>query len=227
MWRYIAGTGVAIAVVVAACSGSDLQSGPGTCESVGPPGVLVAVPGIDLQVKDQYGQGEAAGATVDVSGAAGPLQANVADTLHIYSAYDLSGTFSVTVHRQYYQDLTVPQVTVVPAGCVVATTHVPVTLQLAPGAPPLRALNVVGGMYLDALTNHAQLIAHFDADPEVSRAVTWQVSDTTLATIDANGTITAKCPNAGGTVKATATSVATPPVSGDVTMSVGARTTCS
>ena len=39
-------------------------------------------------------------------------------------------------------------------------------------------------------------------------AVTWQVSDATLASIDANGVVTAKCTKDGGTLKVTATAVA-------------------
>jgi hypothetical protein len=103
---------------------------------------------------------------------------------------------------------------------------VPVTLVLAAGAPPLRAIDVAGATYLGEQGAQAQLIAHFDADPGVSRAVTWQLNDTTLATIDANGLVTAKCPNPGGTLKATATSVATPQVSGDASMSVAPVATC-
>ena len=224
MWKYIAATGVVITVVVAACR-SDLTPVPGGCEMPAP-GVLVAVPGIDLQVKDQYGQGEALGTTADLAGFTG-AQSYAQDTLHLYMAYDLSGTFTVTLHRQYYQDLTIPQITVVPAGCLVATTHVPATLQLAPGAPPLRALNIQGATYLGDPRAQAQLVAHFDADPSVSRAVTWQSSDTTLATVDANGLVIAKCPNAGGTVKITATTVATPQLSAQAAMSVAPFTTCS
>ena len=226
MWKYIAATGVVIAVVVAAACRSDLTPAPGGCETMGPPGVLAAVPGIDLQVKDQYGQGEALGTTADLAGFTG-TQSYAQDTLHLYMAYDMTGTFAVTLHRQYYQDLTVPQVTVVQDGCLVATTHVPVTLQLAPGAPPLRALNIQGATYLGDPRAQAQLIAHFDADPSVSRAVTWESSDTTLATVDANGLVIAKCPNAGGTVKITATTVATPQLSAQVAMSVAPFTTCS
>jgi hypothetical protein len=39
----------------------------------------------------------------------------------------------------------------------------------------------------------SQAVAKFDADPTVPRTVTWRLSDTSLARIDANGLITAKC----------------------------------
>jgi hypothetical protein len=216
MWKYIA---VAVAAVVAACSGADMQ--PQACESLEAPGALVAVPGIDLRVRDPYGQGEAIGTTVtQVGGPAGPMQTYAADTLNIYTAYDVTGKFTLTLTRPYYQDQTIPNITVTPNGCLVNTTEVPVTLQLAPGAPPLRALDVAGASYLGDPGAQAHLIAHFDADPNVSRAVTWQVNDTTLATIDANGVATARCPNPGGTLKVTAKAVADPTVSGSASMSV-------
>ena len=225
MLKFVAGA-VVIAASVAACSGTDMQP-PTGCETMAFPGVLVAVPGIDLQVRDTYGQGEAIGTTATVTRAGSePMQVNIADTLHIYSAYDVTGDFSVKLSRPYYQDVTIAKVTVTPNGCLVNTTPVPVTMQLAAGAPPLRAIDVAGAAYLGEPRAQAHLIAHFDADPSVSRAVTWAVSDTKLATIDANGVITAACPNTGGTVKATATSVASPAVSGSASMSVAPATAC-
>jgi hypothetical protein len=221
MWKFAA-AGIGTALIVAACSGG----GPPGCASLGPPGTLALVPGIDLQVRDPYGQGQAIGTTAVVTGGSREtLPPRVADTLNIYAAYDVTGTFTVTLSRPYYQDRTIANVTVVPDGCLVKTTAVPVTLQLVPGAPPLRALAVAGGAYLGDPRAQAHLIAHFDADPGVSRAVTWQVNDTTLATIDVNGVATAKCPNPGGTLTVTATSVADPTISGSVSMSVAPFTT--
>lgn len=200
---------------------------PGGCETMLAPGSLVASPGIDLQVRDQYGQAQAIGTSALVKRSTGEVESfSVVDTLHIHSAYNVTGKFSVTLSRPYYQDLTVANVSVTPNGCLVNMTEVPVTLQLAPGAPPLRALAVSGATYLANPAQQVQLAAHFDADPAVSRAATWTVNDPTLATIDANGLLTAKCPNAGGTVKVTATSVATPTVSGETVMGVAPATSC-
>lgn len=226
MWKF-AVPGAVIAAITAACSGSGVQPRHG-CMSMDAPGAIIAVPGIDLQVRDTYGQGEAIGTTAAIKRSSGEMMApSIMDTVHIYAAFDISGDFSITLSRPYYQDLTIPKVTVTPNGCVVNTTEVPVTLQLAPGAPPLRALAVAGAAYLGEPHAQVQLVAHFDADPGVSRAVTWVVSDTNLATVDANGLVTARCPRAGGTVKVTATSVATPAVSGDASMSVGPVTSCT
>ena len=226
MLKFVAGA-VVIAASVAACSGTDMQP-PTGCETMAFPGVLVAVPGIDLQVRDTYGQGEAIGTTATVTRAGSePMQVNIADTLHIYSAYDVTGDFSVQLSRPYYQSVTIAKVTVTPDGCLVNTTAVPVTMQLVSGAPPLRAVAVAGATYLGEARAQAHLVAQFDADPNVSRAVTWQVNDTTLVTIDGSGTLTAKCPNPGGTAWATATSVVNPSVSGrSPSMSVAPFTTC-
>jgi Big-like domain-containing protein len=225
MWKF-AVVGLVLAATIAACSGADMQP-PDACETMLAPGTLVAAPGIDLQVRDQYGQAQAIGTSAVVKRSTGEVeQVSIADTLHIRSAYNVTGDFSVALSRPYYQDLTIAKVSVLPNGCIVNTTEVPVALQLAPGAPPLRALAVAGATYLYSPGAQAQLGAHFDADPGVSRAATWTVNDPTLATIDANGLLTAKCPNAGGTVKVTATSVATPHVSGDASMSVAPQTSC-
>lgn len=225
MWKFVV-SGAVLAAIIAACSGADMQP-PDQCETMLAPGTLVAAPGIDLQVRDQYGQAQAIGTSAVVKRSTGEVeQAAVIDTLHIRSAYNVTGDFSVVLSRPYYQDLTVAKVSVTPNGCLVNMTEVPVTLQLAPGAPPLRGLAVAGATYLGNPGQQVQLGAHFDADPGVSRAATWTVNDPSLATIDANGLLTAKCPNAGGTVKVTVTSVATPTVSGDAAMSVAPATTC-
>lgn len=225
MSKYIALVTLTVMIGILACSATQEQ-GPG-CMTMDAPGTLVAVPGIDVKVRDVYGQAEAIGTTAVVKRSSGEtVNTYTSDTLQILSAYDMTGDFSVTLSRPYYQDLTIAKVTVTPNGCLVNTTDVPVTMQLAPGAPPIRAVVVAGAMYLADPGAQAHLVAHFDADPGVSRAATWRVNDATLATVDANGTITAKCPTAGGTVTVTATSVAAPTVSGSANMGVAPATAC-
>jgi hypothetical protein len=181
-----------ISVVVGACSSAG-DDNTQTCGGTAP-GTIALVAGIDLKVRDQFGVAQAIGTNAVVRNADGALaDAIVDDTLNIGAAFNIIGTFSVTLTRPYYRDATVANVVVTPDRCVVHTTEVPVTLQLAAGAPTLRALAVVGAEFLDHPGAQANLVAHFDADPSVSRAVTWQVSDATLATVDANGVVTAKC----------------------------------
>src|SRR5256885_324393 len=172
--------GCAIIVIAIACSSEETTTEQGCNMPV--PGVVISAPGIDLQVRDPFGRAQAIGTTAVVRRSdSAPVEAFVNDTLNIYSAINVSGTFTVTVHRPYYIDATVGNIVVTPHGCVVNQTKVPVVLQLAPGAPALRSLVIVGAEFLGQPGAQAHLVAHFDANPDVSNAVTWQVSDATLA----------------------------------------------
>src|SRR5689334_214895 len=158
---------------VAACSGSsaDRTPTPGCLRAgVGPgavPGVVTVGPGLDLQVRDPFGRGQAIGTTAIVQrtdGAVAP--ANVQDTLNILSVYGVEGTFNVTLTRPFYRDTTIPSVAVsfTQDGCL-NETKIPVALQIAAGAPSLRAIAILGAEFLDQAGARAQLVAHFDADP--------------------------------------------------------------
>jgi hypothetical protein len=170
-------------------------------------GVVVYSPGIDVLVRDANGRGEALGATVTVYRGTDSVTTTGTDTLHIRAGYFDPGNFKVRVRRPFYQDAVLPSVAVLPGQCNVVVTSVPVTLSLAPGAPVIRSLVVFGTDFLYAPGVQRQLSARFDADPGVPTTVSWRLSDTTLARIDAAGLVTAKCSLAGGadTVTATAT----------------------
>ena len=225
MVRWIACIALGAACVVAACSSDDAVVNGGCQGRL--PGVLVQVAGIDLKVRDPFGRGQAVGTTAIVhSGSGIDQQAFVRDTLNIEGAFNEVGTFSVTVTRPFYLDATIANVRVTPNGCVVNTTTVPVALQLAPGAPALRALTIVGGAFLDHVGAQATLLPYFDANPDVSTAVTWQVNDATLASVDANGVVTAKCTKSGGTVKVTATATADGTTSASASIGVAPAASC-
>ena len=232
MGKFVVGVLSLFGGAVVACSSADKGQPPGCLRAgVGPgevPGVVVMGPGIDLQVRDPFGRGQAIGTTADVrrtDGAVAPV--NIQDTLNILSVYGLEGTFNVTLTRPYYRDTTISSVVVAftQDGCL-NETKLPVTLQLAAGAPSLRAITILGAEFLDHPGAQAQLSAHFDANPGVSTAVTWQVSDTTLATVDANGVVTAKCAKAGGTIKVSASSVVDPSITSSVNLGVAPATSC-
>ena len=207
---------------VAACSHDGSTE---TCMIVN--GVVIFRPGIDLLVRDPFGRGQAIGTTATFRRSDGTTDVSRAeDTLHLVSSQNMTGTFTVTLTRPYYRDATITNVKVTPSGCFMNTTTVPVTLTLAPGAPPLRAMIVVGATFLDHPGQQVQLVPHFDADPGVSTAVTWQVNDATLASVDANGLVTAKCTKPGGTVKVTATSVVDPSITSSVNMGVAPSSSC-
>ena len=192
------------------------------------PGLIISI-ALDLQVHDPYGRGQAIGTAVVIRGPQGTAtDTGRADTLHIYDPSSSTGTYSVTFSRPYYQDLTVSNIVVTgndqcPA---VNTARVPVVLSLVPGAPPMRALVLLGGQFLDHAGEQVRLIPHFDADPGVSMALRWSSSDTTLVTVDANGVVTAKCVKDGGTAKVTATSLFDGTTSASALLGVAPSSSC-
>jgi hypothetical protein len=158
------------------------------------PGVTVFVPGIDLVVRDALGRGMALGDTAITYAGTDSIRVAGYDTLHVQAGFGRPGTYSVRVRRQYYRDAVVPSVTVTQGQCgSTVTTQVPVTLELAPGAPALRSIAIFGGGFLSAPAATRQLIARFDADPSVPTTVAWRLSDSSVATVDASGLLTAKC----------------------------------
>ena len=226
MWRYFS-VAALLAAVMSACSSSNSLRDVGGCMSTAP-GVLVAAPGIDFQVRDPYGVAQAIGTTADVKRSTGePVgSTNYDDTLHLYSAFDIAGTFNATLKRPYYEDAAVANIVVTPDGCLVKTTVVLVTLQLAPGAPAIRSIALVSSILPDHPDNRFQLLAHFDADPSVPRDVSWSSSDTTLATVDANGIVTSKCVKTGGTVTITATASANSSITASTPVAVTPTASC-
>lgn len=154
------------------------------------------------------GHGAALGATVIVYRGTDSTTTTGTDTLHVRVGFMDAGNFKVRVRRPFYQDAVLASVTVVAGQCNVVVTPVTVTLDLAPGAPPIRSLAVFGAEFLSAPGAQRQLSARFDADPSVPTTVTWRLSDTTLARIDATGLVTAKCTTVGGADTVTAIALA-------------------
>jgi hypothetical protein len=162
------------------------------------PGTVIYLPGIDLQIRDRYGRGQALGATVVVRRASDSLETKGTDTLHVHAGYTTAGAFTVHVSKQFYRDTVVANVMVRSGDCNILVTPLPLTLRLAPNAPPIRSIAIIGTGYLILPGEQRQLTARIDADPGVSTSVTWRLADTTLARIDAAGVVTARCSLAGG-----------------------------
>lgn len=195
---------VLVATVLVACRHDEEGT---SCYSPLINGTVAYSPGIDVLVRDANGRGEAFGTTVTVYSASDSITTTGTDTLHIRAGYTVPGNFKVRVRRPFYRDAVLPSVAVVSGQCNVVVTFVPVTLDLAAGAPAIRSLSVFGADFLYAPGVQRQLSARFDADASVPTTVRWGLSDTTIARIDAAGLVTAKCSLAGGvdTVTATAT----------------------
>jgi hypothetical protein len=191
--------------IMAACDSSDSTD---PCRPL-VAGLLLYVPGIDLLVRDASGQGQALGDTAITYRGTDSLITTGRDTLHLDAGFGTPGTFAVRVRRKFYRETVLPGVVVQSGMCGgPVTTVLPVTLQLAPGAPPLRSVTVFGANFLYAPGVQSQATARFDADPSIPRTVTWRLSDTTVARVDANGLITAKC-TVRSNVKDTVTALAT------------------
>ena len=167
-------------------------------------GVVAYSPGIDLLVRDVHGRGVAYGTRVSVYSGTDSMTTTGTDTLHIRAGFLFAGNFKVRVQRPFYQEVVLPNVTVVAGECNVVVTSVPVTLALSPGAPAIRSLAVFGADFLYAPGVQRQLTARFDADANVPTIVNWRLSDTTVARIDATGLVTSKCTLAGGVYTVTA-----------------------
>ncbi|HET9685119.1 MAG TPA: Ig-like domain-containing protein [Gemmatimonadaceae bacterium] len=158
------------------------------------PGVAVFQPGIDLVVRDASGRGEALGDTVITYRGSDSVRTVGFDTLHALAGFGAPGTYAVRVKRRYYVDAVIASVVVPTAQCGgPVTQQVPVSLALAPGAPALRSIDVFGGGFLAAPGATTRVVARFDADPSVPTTVTWRLSDSSVATVDATGLLTAKC----------------------------------
>src|SRR5947207_12034762 len=133
MTRWLAVFTMLMLVVAVACSGSAGDDNTQTCGGM-IPGVIVQAPGIQLAVRDPFGVAQANGTSAVVRDAQGAqVYSVVVDTLNIDAAFNVAGTYSVTLTRPDYRDATVTSVIVTPERCAVHTTKVPVTMEVAPG----------------------------------------------------------------------------------------------
>ena len=219
----IATLSLAAIAALAACD----RASDDTCYTLVVPGTVIYMPSLDLEIRDASGRGIALGTKVVVSRGTDSVTTTGFDTLHVRAGFMSAGTFTIRVTRPFYRDSIVRDVVVPQEKCSFTLTHVPVTLKLAPGAPPVRSLAIYGVDFLYAPGVQRQLGAWLDADPGVSSTVAWRLSDTTLARIDANGLVTAKCSLAGGTDTVMATAVADTTVKAKAPFGVARQTVCS
>ncbi len=221
----IALAAIGAAGVVLACS-RDQPVGV-RCGDITVPGTVVMPVGIQVTLRTAQGQAAAIGASVTVTNSSvSPASGFVSDSL-TQSVYVPAGTYRVEIAKPAYRDTTIPNVVVLPSACnTVQTTKLSVVLQPLSGAPSVRSVGVAGAEFLATPGSQTKLVALVDADAAVSHAVVWRLSDTTMATVDKSGRVTAKCSVHGGTERATATSVANGAVSGSVVFGIGASGSC-
>jgi hypothetical protein len=191
-------------------------------------GVVAYLPAIDLLVRDANGRGIALGDTAVVYVGADSVINQGYDTLHLHAGPPAPGRYTVRVTRKFYRDAVIPEVVVASGTCGgPLTATVPISLQLLPGAPPLRSVAVFGADFLYAPGVQRQLVARVDADAGIPTTVSWRLSDTSAARIDAFGLLTAKCTVVQGVVDTvTATATADPAVKGWAVFSVAHEMSC-
>jgi hypothetical protein len=227
---FVIPAGLVVAAAGWAACGSDKPTTVGVhCGDITVPGILASPPGLQLTIRNAAGQAEAAGASVSVLNVdKTPIGTYGPDSLTL-TVYDIgAGTYSVRISKPFYRDTTIANLVVHQGECaeVVQTTKASVVLELAPGAPQVRSVAIYGAMFLATPGIQTRMVALVDADASFSHAVTWRVSDTTMARVDQTGLVTSKCSTRGGTDTLTAISVADPSVVGRATFGVGAQASC-
>jgi hypothetical protein len=224
--RIIIGVAGGAGALVAACGGDDPGALRSTCFDLSAPGTVVMFPSIDVSLRDRNGHGLALGSTVTVTGTGGVTPFQEQDTVHAFVAAT-PGTFTVHVSRPFYRDTTISNVTIAADACGRAVpTKLSVTLELLPNAPAFRSVHIIGGFFLGEPGAKDTLRAYFDAEPQVSRAVAWRISDTTIASLTPEGIVTDKCTLDGGTETATVVPLADTTRQTSVRFSVAPRTVC-
>ena len=224
--RIIIGVATGAAALVAACGGDSPGTLRSTCFDLLAPGVATLPPSIDVSLRDRNGHGLALGSTVTVTGTGGVVPFAEQDTVHAFVAAT-PGTFTVQVRRPFYRDTSISNVTVAADACVrPVETKIGVTLELVPNAPDFRSVNIIGAFFLGEPGAKDTLRAYFDAEPQVSRAVSWRISDTTIAGLTPEGIVTDKCTLDGGTETVTVVPAADTTLQASARFSVAPRTFC-
>jgi hypothetical protein len=158
-----------------------------------------------IPISDRFGDPQALGATVTLTdGAYVEHDTASGSPLVIQAAGDRGGrTYDIRVSKPWYNDAVIKGVQTRGGGCVTGhenpsvTTTLPVTLALVPSAPAIRSVVLVPHhVLLDrTYTETFAFRPYVDANPGVSRAISWSISgDTGSVAFDAaSGTVRYRC----------------------------------
>lgn len=213
------------ALAVAACDGFPLNVG---CAGVGYYAVQVAI-------RDVQGNPQALNASITLyDGTFTERDSSIYDPLTILGASERGGrTYDILVSKPYYQDVWVRGVKAPGGGCVTgnekASITVPVVLQLASNAPPVRTVRLLPPrIVLDRppYRDTATFRTYVDANAGLSRAVFWRITgDTGSVTFDATtGKFNYRCLARSGLIIVSALSVADSTVVGKAELAVQGHT---
>ncbi|MES2179961.1 MAG: hypothetical protein V4550_19020 [Gemmatimonadota bacterium] len=197
--------------------------------------ILVGYMPLNVTIRNAAGRGLALGATVfAIDGPRRVAYREAYDTLTI-SPIDLTGgpRYDVLVSKPYYNDTLVSGVQTFNGACGRTeaqgyhVVQLPITLSLAPNAPPVRSLFLLGGnLILDRSSsgiNTPRVIRPFlDADPGFPQGVVWRITgDTASVNFDYSaGTITYRCRPTTGFLKVVARATADTSVFGSIDVAV-------
>jgi hypothetical protein len=180
-------------------------------------------PSVVVEVRDPQGRPAAIGTTIVIQDGAfrdSVDGAHALSELRVGAGERRPGRYEVRLHKPGYRPVILHDV-MAPGDehCRYAepTDIRKVQLQLLPDAPKVRSIVVLPpGIVFSVPDDSLQLRAVLDADPDVSHAIRWRSSDTTVVTVSETGMLRTKCRATNGRAVVTATSVAHPRVQGQV-----------
>ncbi len=160
---------------------------------------------LTLQIRDQRGRPQAFHTTIMLSTDGRAVDVMDAfDSLTVDAASEGDGhTYDLTAWKFGYDtttihDIVVPSFGFCPIGDAIKPVTVPVTLQVAVDAPPVRSIYLLPQHILLDRPPHVDSVTfnpYVDADPDVSRAVRWALTgDTASVGFDSTtGTLRYRC----------------------------------
>lgn len=196
------------------------------CERITQTDCIEGTPAIEAYVQTSSGTWASPGATVVAR--AGAYVDTVGPIVFPYYAEqapvwlgDRAGTYTVTVHKPFWS--TAPtEVTVTEEGrCgYPQTRRITLAMTLDAGAPPVRSVAVAPRwIRFSACGAQGTAVAHVDAESGLSGQVEWRTADSTVATVNDRGVITAR---GRGSTEIRARAVADTTVVGAVPVAVDA-----
>ena len=191
----------------------DLWGGSSIVVAVRTPDGTPAARGATLIIRD--------GSFADTAGPA------TYDLLQLGAGNRRPGVYDVSVTKPWYAPVVVPAVAAVGGPCgVESPTQLEVTLLLLPGAPSVRTVvTYPPAMGFGAAGLTEQMYAYVDAAAGVDTSVTWQISDSTVATLSPTGLLRSQCRATPGDATIEARSVADPSHVGRAYVTVWRNTT--
>jgi hypothetical protein len=157
------------------------------CEIAGVSCSRPGIPSVVARVRNQFGKPAAIGSAVTIRKRGYVLtREGFQDSLRVWleDGHNEDGVFELFAVKPWHEDAYIRRVSVSGDACgVVSPTQVDVTLELLPGAPPVRQVVLnPNAPFLDCSFS-APLTAHVEADDSVSGAVTWLSRDTAIARV--------------------------------------------